>query len=170
MDSTRIGDARLLTEQTKHARGLDLRPAISPFPGNPLEACKKTAWSNNHILVGGIRPHSTHVKDNWSWVRIASQPKLFDSRSPLCKQEDSLSCRSMTENNQKHKSVRWNRRALPMRECSLNAKGKRTILKAYHLFPSLADLNIVHKGRSRCSLFEVTIRSQSAPPPHHTVK
>ena len=56
--------------------------------------------------------------------------------------QDSLSCRSMTENNQEHKTVRWNRRALPMRECSLDAKGKRAILKAYHLFPSLADLNI----------------------------
>jgi len=44
----------------------------------------------------------------------------------------------MTEDKQKHKPGRWNRRAFPMRECSLDAKGKRAILKAHHVVASLA--------------------------------
>ena len=80
VDSTRIGNARLHTDQTKQARCIDLRPAVSPFPGNPLEAYKKPVWGKNHILVGGNSPIPNIImKDDSGWVCIASQRELFGS-------------------------------------------------------------------------------------------
>ena len=79
----------------------------------------------------------------------------------------------MTEDKQKHKSARWNRRAFPMRECFLDAKGKRAILKAHHVIASLAaekfSTEIEHDVPYSMSLFEVNLLPHP-PPPHHTQK